>query len=307
MKNRSLLHRVLMPGICTLLTACGDGTGTEQTAPQGQAAPAAAPSTVQTRRPWVDLQELDCLIADLPVHFKGSDGAGEPVALTGTTVDVNVAALRTEVAKVSPGANEAIGVTIHYGMKAEPDSGGHELVYALELSIVADKGTYVEVVPQAALFFELEDGELKEADRAAWYQGKLGHYRGHIRVREQEGGAWEAYDPYTALTSYTFPWEERMEAVLDQNPTAVKLRVFSLAEPATREPQGGGGYLELQWRHIIAVAGVNDAGALLVDNEDHGTQQFQMRALDLGSPCPPLCDGVAFFRTEGVPVREECQ
>lgn len=265
-------------------------------------------------KPNVPALELGCASCDYQRYFYVKDSRGsrpfEP------DVRVELAQFKTILENVQATINtEDHGVIVHHGLFRSSDST--EYLYWPKIEFVGlkdlggDEWDTVRV-ENGTYWIDLSSHQLKpDMDTHGWdnYKKYVWHYENSTdTVGDKSLGKTKAIVEGIDVKSYLFACEKKFDRMLRHNekydPTYVYFR--SISEPLNHS----GDVMEHLRHHVAAVLfgtlpdGNGDEG-LLVDDANHYTYPFRMRALDVGSPCPYRC-AKTYLPDNGIPVRSNC-
>lgn len=261
-------------------------------------------------KPYVDERELGCARCDFERYFavktEGQRGSLVPDILVqlGSFNEKLTAALAAD-------NSEDIGIIIHHGLGS---AGAISFVYSPEIEFVGLK----DLGDDEWEVVDIEDSQYS-IDGNGILSGSNGTdgwslYKAHmfLHVNSRDAISDPNFDHAPAVTEgidvqhYLFRFTKRFKKLLDQNSDldATHLKLISIAEPL----QHVGDEME-GMRHHVSVALCKDDGqggvVELVDGESYWPNNYRMKALDVGSPCPYRC-ATAYLPKNGTPIRRTC-
>ncbi|MBL7951130.1 MAG: hypothetical protein JNM62_05370 [Flavobacteriales bacterium] len=260
---------------------------------------------------YVSLPDYNCLACDFKNYFIAKEANGTdcapPCSLKG---DIRVdlpsfqAALDYLVQNYS---YDDHGIVIHHGLRREQ---GH-FQYRPEIEFVGlkDKGNDEwEIMTLPNYRYSIDpDGKLVTPDPVDdWAAYKTHMHRKLNTTDNDHTPVVEGAD----VRFYLFRHNNRLEKLLNQNKTyaPTHLMISSIAEPTRHienDPAKEDDDEMEGMRHHIALALCMEKGAPLIDGRNYPNQNYRMKALDVGSPCPYRC-AVAELPAHGIPVRKNC-
>jgi len=254
-------------------------------------------------------KEFSCIQKCFPHHFQAgtttsrSTIEGAKRSLEAKALEKLVESFKT----VHSIQADDVGVKFHYGLSVQDPgpSPKYHLEYAVQLTVLKQRGNsamYFDVsIPEDALHPIGSSGKfgsaVQESDWAT-HQGSV--YLQHVVIKRDQNDAWDELVSGSDHTSYLFKWND-IAALMSNNHTNAFLNLNAIAGPAIRTK-----FLEDDWHHALSLCtstALGDANA--VDDVDYGSGSLRMRALDLGSPCPPSCVLAKFYRY-GIAPAETC-
>ncbi len=248
--------------------------------------------------PSVTLHEFDCVRDTTRSYLQATMGILPPAQLASYTETVASGNLNTLISNIPVTGNEKRGLVVHYGMAQDPGNGPLRMKFGLEpvkLVPAGDHttGPYWRSVPVPGMFY---DTGLNTRPKQAWLNTYASQYKSWVRIRRQNADPQlSAFVQDRDVEHVVFHYEDAIQKFIQDNPNMQWIVLFALAEPTLREELSSTRYVTSGWRQITAMVGLDAArDTLLNDANVPGAGTFHMRALNLASPCPPLCKGAAF-------------
>lgn len=262
-------------------------------------------------KPYVDELELGCARCDFERYFavKSNGQVGDLVP----DILVHLGSFNEKLtAALAADNSEDIGIIIHHGL-GSPEA--NSFVYSPEIQFVGLKDLgddEWEVVDIANSRFSINpnDGTLASSNGNAGWTLYKEHMFLHVNSRDAITDPTFTHAPAVTedidVQHYLFRYTKRFKKLLDQNSDldATHLKLISIAEPL----QHVGDEME-GMRHHVSVALCKDDGhggvVELVDGTSYWPNNYRMKALDVGSPCPYRC-ATAYLPKNGTPIRRTC-
>jgi hypothetical protein len=243
--------------------------------------------------------EHDCVTCDFRTYFIAKKD-GVQVTLV-PNVRIEIGSFLTALDRVLTIGYEDVGVIIHHGLR-EVNTDVFQYHPDIEFVglkwIQADKWEIMPI-PDQRFGIDLGTGALTTSNAPNGWSTYLAHMHRFIDNNSTAPTpVIEGKDVRFYLHRYKGAIEELLANNAPFNPTHIQ--VSSIAEPLSHQ-----GNVMKTLRHYVSLALVDSNGRLLIDDEDYAPNDFKMKALDVGSPCPYRC-ATAELPKSGIPVRASC-
>ena len=309
MQYVSSYHSLLLAVAVAVSGCTGTPTNEEKNTPDS---PQQTVGTKQQEfvRSRVSHREFDCVQDTTSRYLQAQLPQGQRTALTSYSEKVGATELRNLLEPIANQQEDSLGLTIHYGMDNTGITGVPSMVFGLQVVILhhvgeTPAGSMYQGHPVEGGFYRIDGQGLQATDSAAWVDQYQRNYMTWLRIRRSNQS--NDFDPFAAgtdVTSYTLRYEGGLEDLIAHNQGIAGVEIHALAEPVKRKGTSTG-YVETGWRQIVALVALGQLDRPMLDNAVHHLA-FTNRALDLGSPCPSLCDLECVFPDKGMPVHPDC-
>ena len=309
MRNRTI-HCPWILAVALAVTGCTESRTDEKTTTPPPSQRSMGTEEHEFAQSPVPFSEFDCVRDTTEHYLQAQLPAGERLTLTSYSELVDATELDNLLAPIADSEEDSIGVTIHYGMDNSGVSGVPSMVFGLQLVVLhhvgeTAAGRMYQGRPVEGGFYRISGKSLLSVDSTQWVDTYQRDYKAWVRIRRSNRtSTFETYAAGTDVTSYTLKYEGGLLDMIAHNPGITDLEIHALAEPMKRK-EVDEGYVETGWWQIVALVGMDEHGSPMLDDDEHD-EPFTMRALDLGSPCPPLCDLECVFPDKGMPVHPDC-
>jgi hypothetical protein len=203
------------------------------------------------------------------------------------------------------------GVRVFHGLEpVAQHSGVYRSVQALELlrlkKTVDPDSFEVENVQGFFFMIDPQNGSLSPTTENDWfrsgapgdlYRRHMFIHRAHLFGSPEPTGTPEAYKLDTDVQAITFPWEDELLLLGQQNSGAVYLQFVNIAEHTADDAAGRTGI----HHRFCAVLLRADGSPIISGTLTPSGKPYAERGADVGSPCPSMCRKVA-FPLNGPPV-----
>lgn len=255
-------------------------------------------------------QEIGCARGDFDTYFQvwKDDYPSQTTKLKSGFRSISTASLQ-EILGPAPDA-EKTGIRIHFGLGGSANN--YQLELALEVVQLDPQGNermFYEVVDNSNTVWVLNsnpDLSPTAIGKTDWRDGQYKTYLTKMAVTRNKGGAFHHMVDDFDHRAVTYRLKDINDLLTDNNVplgTVKYIKFSSIANPMTR-----GSTKEEDWRHWLALIALNSSKAELLGTPapDQPVNPYTMKALDLGSPCPPSCI-LAVFHTYGLAPRTGCE
>jgi hypothetical protein len=240
-------------------------------------------------------------------EFKKIVGHGtttNPDPIVTPAITFSVESFRELKADFMPSCNDTSGLVIHYGF----DITGKTLSLAFSavcIDLKDDVGEYA--IPETPLYVLDSNSKFIPAPQGsltAWRAGPGKAFQEQVVVDKYDHKRFQLiYADKFAHMVYTFGQVDSL--IIDNQLIASDyVEVVPVAEPERWSTMDRGADFSMK-TCLVAV----DRTGRRLKNTPHapGEGKFKDRGSDLGSACPPLCDGWALFAKRGTDVRKNCK
>jgi hypothetical protein len=310
--HSNLVFTSALVALTLWLAGCGGGPSKTEAPDSGQQGGRVA---LVTPNRWVTANELrNAVELGFKKHVLAGEDADHANVIEPAAANVRWSDLQGRMNALMGSSTPSVlghGVRVFHGLEpVAQHSGVYRSVQALELVRLkgtVDPGSYaVENVVGFFFMIDPQSGALEPTTENDWFKsGAPGDlYRRHMFIHRAHPfgspdpiGTPEAYKLDTDVQAITFPWEDELLPLGQQNNGAVYLQFVNIAEHTADDAAGRTGI----HHRFCAVLLRADGSPIISETPTPTDKPYAERGADVGSPCPSMCRKVA-FPLNGTPV-----